>query len=110
MNPGITDGRPDALDLKIIQLATSLARMEGCHLDILNAWDFSGADLDTSRSETTEEIRNRLIDKYMSAHKAALDRLLETIDLDTLTFEMHLPNGDPRTVIPRASRSGRSTS
>ena len=101
VNPGVAESAPDVLDLKIIQLASSLARMEGCRLDILNVWDFIGADLDTSRSEITEEIRSRLIDKYSSAHKAAVNRLLERIDLEAVKVDVHLPNGDPRTVIPQ---------
>ena len=48
VDPDLGDGPPGALDLKIMQLASSLARMEACHLDIVHAWDFSGADLDTA--------------------------------------------------------------
>ncbi len=92
---------PAPLDAKILQMASSLARMEGCHLDILSAWDFAGADYDTSRSEITDEIRERLVQTNLSARNAVLERLLNGIDRQGLKFETHLPRGNPSLVIPQ---------
>lgn len=92
---------PAPLDVKILQMASSLARMEGCHLDILSAWDFAGADYDTSRSEITDQIRERLFHNNLLTRTAALDRLLSAIDLQDVTYETHLPKGNPSLLIPR---------
>jgi len=104
VDPDVTAVQPGALELKILQLASSLARMEDCRLDVLHAWDFSGADLDTSRSEISERIMNDLIERNRTAHREALSRLLERIDLAGVDFEVHLPKGDPGREIPQAAR------
>ena len=104
VDPSLSAEAPSALDLKIMQLASSLARAEGCHLDVLHAWSFTGNDLDTSRSEISEEIMNKLIDRNRSAHHLAIERLLDEIDLAGVTHEVHLPKGDPAMVIPQVVR------
>lgn len=104
VDPDVTGDGPSPLDLKILQLASSLARMEQCHLDILHAWDFKGADLDTSRSEITDQIKRQLVQRNEAAHRTGVQRLLEQIDLEGLDFELHLPKGDPIIAIPRFAR------
>lgn len=101
VNPRVEEPERAALDLKILQMASSLARMEGCHLDILTAWDFAGADYDTNRSEISEAIRDRLLRKNVDARSTALGSLLHEIDLSGLNFETHLPRGNPSLVIPQ---------
>ena len=104
VDPDVTAKAPSPLDVKILQLASSLARMEDCHLDVLHAWDFKGADLDTSRSEITDEIKRQLVERNEAAHRGSVNRLLEGIDLEGLDFELHLPKGDPIIAIPRFAR------
>ena len=95
------DAPPSPLDVKILEMASSMARMEACELDIVNAWDYAGPDLDTSRSEITGEIKERLIEKNEAARHAALDRLMGRVDLQGAKFEVHLPQGDPSVLIPQ---------
>ena len=104
VDPDVTKDEPSPLDTKILQLASSLARMEQCRLDVLHAWDFKGADLDTSRSEITDAIKGQLIERNQAAHRAGVQRLLDGIDLQGLDFELHLPRGDPIVAIPRFAR------
>ncbi|MEJ2123130.1 MAG: universal stress protein [Alphaproteobacteria bacterium] len=92
---------PTPLDVKILEMASSLARMEGCHLDILSAWDFAGADYDISRSEITDQIRERLFHNNLLTRSAALERMLRGINLRDVTYERHLPKGHPSLVIPQ---------
>lgn len=100
IDPDVTEASPGALDVKIMQLASSLARMEACHLDVLHAWDLSGADLDTSQSEISDEIMSQLVARNKAAHQAAVRRLIETIDLQGVAIDVHLPKGDPVQMIP----------
>ena len=100
VDPDPAEESPRSLDLKIMQLASSLARTEGCHLDVLHAWDFSGPDLDTSRSEISEEIMAKLVERNRTAHQAAIGRLLDATDLADVTYDVHLPKGDPAGAIP----------
>ena len=104
VDPGVAEEHPGALDVKLMQLASSLARMEQCHLDILHAWEFTGADLDSSRSEISEEAMTRLVESNRSMHQMAVNGLLEKIDLHRVEFDVHLPKGDPAWAIPRFVR------
>lgn len=101
VDPDVSEQTPGLLDTKILQLAGSLSRMEQCHLDILHAWDFSGADLDTSRSEISRDMMERLVARNESAHQASMARLLEAVDLQGVDFALHLPRGDPAVAIPQ---------
>ena len=84
-----------ALDLKVLELASSLARSERCCLDILHAWDFIGRERDTSRSEITPEIMQALTDRNVNRHKSSLNRLMKLLDLNGITTSLHFPRGIP---------------
>ncbi len=100
VDPDPSDAPLNPLDIKILEMASSLARMEDCHLDIANVWDYTGPDLDTSRSEIDDTIRDRLMTANTAAREASLDRLLGEVDLEDLDFEVHLPRGNPSLLIP----------
>ena len=100
VDPGLSDGPPPTLDVKILEMASSLARMEDCRLEIVNAWEFSGGDLDTSRSEITDDIKQSLLSKNETARRESLQRLIEGVDLSGLTVEIHVPRGKPNLLIP----------
>ncbi len=92
--------KPDSLNLKIMQLASSLARMEQCELDIVHVWDFLGADLDSSRGELAERTMDQLIEKNRCAHQVKVKNLLANVDLSDVQFTVNLPKGDPAHAIP----------
>lgn len=101
VDPSAPSDTTSALDLKIMQLASSLARLEDCHLDIVHAWDFLGTDLDTSRSEISEPTRTQLTDKNRTAHEMGVNHLLANVNLDDLDYKVHLPRGEAAEAIPR---------
>lgn len=92
------------LDIKIMQLASSLSRMEGCDLEVLHAWDLVGRDLETSRSEAPETKMTELVERNRSVHDDAVRRLLSDIDLAGTEPEVNLPRGEPWAIIPRFAR------
>ncbi len=98
------DGPANPLDLQILEMASSLARTERCRLDIINAWELDGADLHTSRSEITPDIRARLLERNEAARRQALGRLVEHVDLRDVCFDLHLPAGRPELAIPALVR------
>ncbi len=104
VDPVLSDQMADPLSLKIMQLASSLARIEDCHLDIVHAWDFSGADLDTSQSEISDQIMTELVERNHATHRAGVQRLLDQIDLGDIDFEVHIPRGEPARTIPQFAR------
>jgi nucleotide-binding universal stress UspA family protein len=91
---GLDDGKEaEALDRKVLELASSLARGEGCRLDILHAWDFTGREHDTSRSEITPEIMDSLEVLNISRRKALMKTLLKSVDPEGINMTCHFPRG-----------------
>ncbi|MGH6945722.1 MAG: universal stress protein [Kiloniellales bacterium] len=93
VDPAGPDVAPSPLDIHILNVAAALARRRNGHLDILHAWELKGADLQTSRSEITDEITERLLCRGSSACARALAQLCTAVDLDGLETEIHLPRG-----------------
>lgn len=100
VDPDPNQEAPDPLDIKIMDLASSLARTESCRLQVFHAWDFVGNDLDTSRSEISAKIRRDLEAKYRKLHRSALDRLLSRYDLAGIDHKVSLRKGRAANLIP----------
>ena len=100
VDPDTAAESPDSLSLKILQLASSLARLEQCDLDIVHVWDFLGADLDSSLGELSERTQTPLCEKNRSAHQLRMNSLLANVDMSDVKFSVHLPKGDPAHTIP----------
>ena len=99
------DGKANSpLDVKIVQLATSLSHMEGCELDVVHAWDLVGPDLETSRSENTERMLTDLLERNRSAHEEAVERLLAESGLNGTQPRIRLLRGEPWSIVPRFAR------
>lgn len=95
----VSETEHDELNIKILDLATSLAHTEDSELHILHAWDFTGADADTIRSEIHDETRDRLFHKYQSTHTTWIDNLLARYDLKEIQHHVHLVRGRPESTI-----------
>jgi len=76
------DSEVAELDTKILDLATSLARLHNSELYVLHAWDITGNDLVTPRSEITEEIKDRVLRKNELLYRKPFERLLDRYVLD----------------------------
>lgn len=87
------------LNIKILDLATSLAHTEDSELHILHVWDFMGADADTIRSEIPDETRNRLFHKYQSMRTKWIDNLIARYDMKEIQHHTHLVRGRPESTI-----------
>ena len=105
VDPGPVEGGVDDLNAKIMELATSLARHNGSELDIIHAWDLTGADLDTSKSEISDEIRNHLLSKHLNIYSQRLQALLEHCTVDDIHHQTHVVRGDPTVVIPELTHN-----
>ena len=94
----------DALNTLIMDLATSLARIDQSELHIVHAWEMNRRDAETSSSEITPKTRyllDRLIRKYQEEHRCGVDALLGRYELEDLTHRIHMVQGQARSVIPR---------
>ncbi len=92
----------DAVNTLIMDLASSLARIDHSELHVVHAWEMNSRDDETSRSEITQEIMDRLIERNLEARQIGVDELLERYEFaDDVTYRVHMIQGKARSVIPR---------
>lgn len=89
----------EALNVKIMDLATSLAIAHNAHLHIVHAWDVEGKDREAIGSEIPDQVRTAICNKHQALHKNALQELLEGYSLSRIDHEIHLPQGLPQRCI-----------
>lgn len=89
----------NALNIKIMDLATSLASRDGAILHIVHAWDVEGSDGETLRSETTPGQRETLIKRHRTKHESALTQFLSRYRLSDIDLRIHLPREAPAKAI-----------
>ncbi|MBK7565273.1 MAG: universal stress protein [Propionivibrio sp.] len=94
-----TASEKDELNVKIMDFATSLARTEASELHIVHAWEFTGNDSVTIKSEINDEIRDRLFHKHQSMHMKRIEDLLAHYDLKELQYLVHVVNGPAESTI-----------
>jgi len=99
--PDSDDDGEGELNVKIMDLATSLAHLNKSELFIAQAWEVMGKDSDTLHSETTSEIRSRIYHKHELQHREPLERLLERYELNDLDHRIHLVRGPPDFILPQ---------
>lgn len=96
----------DALDTKIMQLATSLARHYGAELHVVHAWTFEYESIFRRQEINITQVEvNQLLHEVRSGQKEQLDALLRKHDLRGLPCKVHLVKGAARSVIPKVVRS-----
>lgn len=91
----------DDLNVKIMDLATSLASRDRAGLHILHAWEVDGNDGDTVRSELTRPQRDAILDSHLGKRQAALDGLLAGYPMSKIDHRLHLPREYPEQAIGR---------
>ena len=94
----------DALNRKIMDLATSLARSEQCELHIVHAWELIGNDRVTMSSELTQKMQSQLIRRNRAARQKPFDALLGSCDLKDVNHQEHLVRGSAITVLPKMAQ------
>jgi nucleotide-binding universal stress UspA family protein len=101
VNPTSTDEQKDGLDLKILDLATSLTRLEEGELHIVHTWQFPGeSTLRGARSQLSQAEVDQFLQSVEQAHRDGLNGLLANYDLNGLDYKTHLLKGGARDLIP----------
>jgi universal stress protein E len=102
VDPMTTDGGHQSLNNAIMQLASSLARIEGSQLHVVHTW-----------LPITERIplfghvplsEPALVAATKQAHQTALDELLRESSLDDVPVQVHLVRGEAGNLIPRLAQ------
>ena len=99
IDPKTKDPANHALNVKIMDLATSLARMNGASLDIVHVWDVTGNDRDTLASEAPAKTHAAILHKHENRHRDAVGALLRRYALCEMEIEILLPRGLPQRII-----------
>ncbi len=89
----------DHLNLKIMDLATSLASRDQANLHVVHAWDVDGTDLDTLKSEVRAQQREAILQRHETKHRRALDELLVRYPMAEISHRLHLPRALPERAI-----------
>lgn len=95
------DAEADELNVKIMDLATSLARLNESELHIVHAWELTGHDLNSIRSEMTGEMQEQLLRRNELTHRKPVEHLLERYTLNDLQYHVHVVRGVAFSLIPR---------
>lgn len=105
VNPNSADQQENGLDLKILDLATSLAELEQSKLDIVHTWQFTGeSTLRGARSQLSQADVDQFLNSVEQAHRDGLNGLLANYDLNGLNYKIHLMKGEARDLIPELAR------
>lgn len=108
------DPQPDneaenELNLRVMDLATSLARTEQSELNVIHAWTLYGESmLRGPRFNLSASEVDTLAVRARDEHKARLDNLLQRYDLQPLNHHIYLLKGAASQVIPEFAREHRT--
>ena len=97
----------NALDIKIMELATSLAELEGSELHVVHCWAYPHEDILRRRLGLPSSKIPKFVREERKAHKMRLDQLMETFDLNAFPHKVHLLKGDPASLIVDQARKKR---
>jgi nucleotide-binding universal stress UspA family protein len=105
VNPNSTDQQKNGLDLKILDLATSLAQLEQSELHIVHTWQFTGESiLRGARSQLSQPDVDEFLHSVEQAHRDNLNELLANYSLNDLDYRTHLLKGGATDLIPEIAK------
>ncbi|MCP5141858.1 MAG: universal stress protein [Chromatiales bacterium] len=86
----------DGLDRKILELATSLALIEGADLDVIHVWRLPGEQfLSRGRARISETELQHLLRATEARHRAAVDHAVEPFRAMPIVLRVHFVKGLP---------------
>ena len=101
LDPDSSDGQRNKLSAKIMDLATSLAKLEQSELLVVHAWSLYGETILRGGGGRMEKGElDRLVGEAESTHKSGLNDLLQKYDLQGLNYQVHFVKGEAGKVIP----------
>jgi universal stress protein E len=104
VRPG--DESANTVNAKIMEIALSLAKLEGSELHLLHAWQpYGGTLLTSGRTRIPRDVVREYLRSTEKAHKDRFEEFLEGYSFDDLNHRIHFVRGEPGTLIPQlASR------
>ncbi len=105
VDPDPSNETSNELNDIIMELAVSISQLEKSELHIIHVWSLFGEKaLRGSRFKKKENEINKLIKDAENHHRKLTDELLKKFPLNKIKHRIHLPKGDPATLIPEVSK------
>jgi nucleotide-binding universal stress UspA family protein len=102
VDPDPLDVVRDGVNLKVLELATSLAALEGSELHVVHAWEVGEpAALRGWQARVSQAQVDDWAEQTREAHQRRFDELLARFDLSGLPHRLHLLHGPAGTVVPQ---------
>jgi nucleotide-binding universal stress UspA family protein len=102
VNPDPENKKKAALNRDILEIASSLALMEGSELHIIHTWTFPVKSIMIPRSDL-----NAIRTEYEDVHRTLFEEVVKLHVPDLPTSGFHLLEGDAAVMIPRLSKETR---
>lgn len=107
VDPSPYDEERKPLNQKIMELATSLAELEGSELHVVHAWTQFAEQVLRGRRGLPKQQVDQIVRQTRKEHKMWLDELLQKFPLENLRHQVHLLKGEAGKVIPELAKSKR---
>lgn len=104
IDPDPIDKKRNALNTKIMELATSLAHMEGSELHVVHAWRLYGETLLSGSGRMSQSEVDKLARKTQAKHEGWIAKLLEKHAPGLPNNRVHLLKGDAERLIPALAK------
>lgn len=109
VDPDPSDEQRNQLNFKIMDLATSLAKLEQSELLVVHAWSLYGETiLRSGRGRMNREEIDTMVREAEAEHKERLNNLLQKYKLQDLKHRVHLIKGEAGRVIPELAEKKRA--
>ncbi len=99
IDPETNHAQGNELDIKILDLATSLASANQAELHVVHAWEVEGKDRDTVSSEVRDDAREAILLKHETVHRKRVNALFADRPQGLKTPRLHLPRNLPQKAI-----------
>jgi nucleotide-binding universal stress UspA family protein len=107
VDPDPFDAGRDALNTKILNIASSLAGREGTQLHIVNAWRAFAEGVLRSQGGLSAENLSRYVYNVFNVQASSVKEMIQRSSATTTRHRMHLMKGTASKVIPIAVRRER---
>jgi nucleotide-binding universal stress UspA family protein len=101
------DEDKNALNTKIMELATSLARLEESEFHVVHAWDLYSVISMLGRAGASKSEVDSLARETRKVHKSRLNELIEKYAPETPKDRIHLQKGNAEILIPALAKRKR---
>jgi nucleotide-binding universal stress UspA family protein len=107
VDPDPADKKRNLLNNRIMELATSMSRLEGSELHVVHAWILYGEQMLRGHVGLSKSQVERLARDTRKTHKSLVVELIERFAPETPNKRIHLLKGKAETLIPLLAKRKR---